>query len=171
MKTTFFRGAALFAIAAVLMITAGCGEKKTETPKTESTETAQQQPPAATTPPPATTPAPETPPPAEKPAVTVPDITGTWTGTLDKRSTRLTITKQDSLRFEGSISINYREAINQKVSGTFDPAKKTLRMKDLLHSRYQGTYAAPLNDDLTAMSGSFPMTAEKTRSAFSLKKK
>jgi hypothetical protein len=167
MKKSMFDRVAFLMAGAMILLVVGCGSKKTETPEQGAAQPAQQ----TAQQPPAQTPAPEPAPEPVKPAVTYPDITGTWSGTLDSRSTKLTISKQDSLTFEGSIFINYREAISQKVSGSFDPEKKTLRMKDLLHSRYQGTYSAKLGDELSSMSGSFTCTADKRRSSFSLKKK
>jgi hypothetical protein len=91
----------------------------------------------------------------QKQAEPLPDITGIWTGKLEYHSSVLKITEQDSLNFKGNITTNFREVINQQVSGKFDPVNKTLTMKDLLHSRYQGTYSAKLSDDLKSFEGTF----------------
>ncbi len=174
MKKTYVRIAALLPAALLLFLFTSCGEKKSEEPKKDATVEQQTTPAPA----PQQTPAPDTaaapatdatPQPEATPAA--PDITGTWSGTLDSRPTRLTIAKQEGTNFEGSIFINYREPINQKVSGTIDFDTKKLRMRDLLHSRYKGTYSGTLGNDFTTMKGSFTATADKRTSSFSLKKK
>lgn len=101
----------------------------------------------------------------------VPDITGTWTGTFDQRPTTLNITQQDNIEFKGKITINYREVINQEVSGKIDPDKNTVTMKDLLHSRYRGKYSGKLSDDKTRYSGTFTMDLDGSKINFSLTKK
>jgi hypothetical protein len=107
----------------------------------------------------------------KKGSESVPDITGTWDGKFDSHTTTLKITEQDSLNFKGNITIHYRQVINQQVSGKFDPVKKTLTMKDLLHSRYQGTYDAKLSEDLRSFSGTFTMSVDKKKLNFNLMKK
>lgn len=105
-----------------------------------------------------------------EPEVVIPDLKGKWTGTFDKRATTLRITEQDGNAFKGSITINYREVINQQVSGTIDQEKMEVSMKDLLHSRYAGTYKAKLSEDMKQLSGTFTQNVEKTKFSFSLKK-
>ncbi len=113
----------------------------------------------------------DTPKVVEKPKVEYPDLLGKWTGTFDKRATTLVITEQDTTEFKGKITIAYREVINQEVSGTLDMAKKQVKMKDLLHSRYAGTYTAKLSEEMNSMSGTFIMTVDKMKMSFNLKKK
>ena len=107
----------------------------------------------------------------EKPKVALPDLTGKWTGTFDQHATVLRITSQDSLKFSGSITINYREVINQQVKGSFNPETGTFKMKDQLHSRYQGKYAGSLANNNTKMSGTFTMDLDGKQFPFSLSKK
>lgn len=138
----------------------GC-EKK-EAPK-ETTETVKT--PVETTPQPA----------AEQPKVeekkVILDLKGTYSGTLDSRATTLKITEQTDTTFTGSITINYREVINQKISGKLDQEKMTATMKDVLHSRFAGTYSAKISEDGKKLSGTFTQNVEKTKYSFSLTKK
>ncbi|MGE5353290.1 MAG: hypothetical protein ACM3P0_14505 [Acidobacteriota bacterium] len=99
------------------------------------------------------------------------DLKGTYSGTFDQRPTTLKITEQNGNDFKGSITINYREVINQQVSGTFDPATKKFTMKDLLHSRFQGKYAGKVSDDMKKLSGTFTMTLDGSKFNFNLAKK
>ncbi|NWF88807.1 MAG: hypothetical protein HXY50_05005 [Ignavibacteriaceae bacterium] len=107
----------------------------------------------------------------EVPEVVIPELIGKWTGTFDKRSTTLRITEQDGKSFKGAITINYREVINQQVSGTINEETLEVSMKDLLHSRYAGTYKAKLSQDLKKLSGTFTQNVDKTKFSFSLTKK
>jgi len=102
--------------------------------------------------------------------VTIPDLKGKWTGTFDKRTTTLRITEQDGKTFKGSITINYREVINQQVSGTINEKTMEVSMKDLLHSRYAGTYKGKITEDMKKLSGTFTQNVEKTKFSFSLKR-
>jgi len=106
----------------------------------------------------------------KKPEVIIPDLKGKWTGTFDQRSTTLRITEQDGKTFKGAITINYREVINQQVSGTVNEETMEFSMKDLLHSRYAGTYKGKLSEDMKKLSGTFTQNVEKTKFNFSLKK-
>ncbi|MGE5439799.1 MAG: hypothetical protein ACM3UR_08070 [Bacteroidota bacterium] len=101
----------------------------------------------------------------------VPDLKGTYRGTFDQRSTTLKITEQNGNDFKGSITINYRQVINQQVSGTFDPATKKFTMQDLLHSRFQGKYAGKVSDDMKKLSGTFTMSLDGSKFNFNLAKK
>lgn len=104
------------------------------------------------------------------PAEVIPDLKGKWTGTFDKRTTTLRITEQDGKSFKGNITINYREVINQQVSGAVNEETMEVSMKDLLHSRYAGTYKGKLSDDMKKLSGTFTQNVEKTKFSFSLTK-
>ena len=108
---------------------------------------------------------------AAEPEVVFPDVTGTWTGTFDSRPTTLKIASQEGDEFKGSITINYREVINQQVSGKINPETGAVSMKDLLHSRYAGTYSAKLSEDGKKLSGTFTETVDKRKATFTLKKK
>ena len=141
--------------AAIIISAAGCGEKK-ETPQIEEEATVDTTEMIDTT---------------TVEEVTIPDITGTWTGKLDAHASTLRITEQDSLSFKGRLSTKFREEINQEVSGKFNPDDRTLTMTDLLHSRYQGTYYAKLNEDLTSMSGTFTMKLDNSNLSFNYTKK
>ncbi len=106
----------------------------------------------------------------KEPAVVIPDLKGKWTGTFDQRATTLRITEQDGNSFKGAITINYREVINQQVSGTINEKTMDISMKDLLHSRYAGSYKGKLSEDMKTLSGTFTQNVEKTKFSFSLKK-
>ncbi len=106
----------------------------------------------------------------KKPEVVIPDLKGKWTGTFDQRATTLRITEQDGNSFKGAITINYREVINQQVSGTINEKTMDVSMKDLLHSRYAGSYKGKLSEDMIKLSGTFTQNVEKTKFNFSLKK-
>lgn len=155
-KHSFLGFALLFTVLTFSLFT-GC-EKK-EAPK-ETVKT-----PAEITPQPEA----EQPKVEEKKAVL--DLKGTYTGTLDSRATTLKITEQTDTTFSGSISINYREAINQKISGKLDQEKMSVTMKDILHSRFAGTYSAKLSEDGKKLSGTFTQNVDKTKTSFSLNKK
>ncbi len=109
--------------------------------------------------------------PVEKIKITIPDITGKWTGTFDKRSTVLTITGQTDSSFAGKISISYREAINQEVKGTLSPSTMKMSMTDQLHSRYQGKYDGKLSEDGNHYTGTFTMKLDGSKFSFDLNKK
>ena len=64
-------------------------------------------------------------------------LVGTWSGKFDGRKTVLKITNQDGENFNGKITINYRDVINQEVKGTFNSENNTITMQDQLHSRFR----------------------------------
>lgn len=154
----------MFLTALTFLFVIGC-EKKTETNPEEKVETTIEKPTVET--------------PVEKvdsvkpeaPKIVIPDMLGTWSGTFDSRACTLKITKQDSTAFSGSITINYREVVNQSVSGTINVEKNTVSMRDLIHSRYQGTYSGKLSADLKNLSGTFTITVDKKNLSFNLNKK
>lgn len=116
-----------------------------------------------------------TPPPVDTvkavPEVKIPDLVGTWTGTFDSRATTLKITEQTETAFKGSITINYREVINQKVSGKLNLETKEVSMNDQLHSRFAGSYFGKLSEEGDKYSGTFTMKVDKSKFKFSLTKK
>ena len=157
-KTSYsFLGLLLLLTVSTFTFFTGC-EKK-EAPKQE-----EQVPEAVKTPVDTTTL-----PVAEKKVVF--DLLGTYTGVFDSHSTTLKITDQTETKFSGSITINFREVINQKISGELDQEKMTITMKDMLHSRYAGTYSAKLSEDGKKLSGTFTQNVDKTKASFSLNKK
>lgn len=99
------------------------------------------------------------------------NLVGTWLGKLDKRATTLIITEQTGKEFKGKITINYRNVVNQEIAGTLNMDTKNVLMKDLLHSRYQGTYAAKLSDNLKEMNGTFTIKLDGKELKFNLNKK
>ncbi|MDO8548556.1 MAG: hypothetical protein Q7S39_00190 [Ignavibacteria bacterium] len=107
----------------------------------------------------------------ELPKIIIPDLKGSWSGVFDGRSTTLTITEQDSTTFKGNITINYRNPVNQRISGTINPEDNTISMKDLLKSRFQGNYSGKLSEDKNKFSGTFTMILDKSRYNFSLDRK
>ena len=109
--------------------------------------------------------------PVEEIIITIPDIKGTWSGTFDSRSTVLNITEQTDSSFSGKISISYRQAINQDVKGSFSPSKMIMKMKDQLHSRFQGKYSGKLSEDADNYSGTFIMDLDGSKFSFNLNKK
>lgn len=151
-----FLGFALFFTVLTFSFFIGCEKKEAPKQEEKAIETTPQ-------------PAVEQPKVEEKKVVL--DLMGTYTGTLDSRATTLKITEQTDTTFSGSITINYREAINQKISGKLDQEKMVVTMKDMLHSRYAGTYSAKLSEDGKKLSGTFTQTVDKTKSSFSLNKK
>ena len=109
--------------------------------------------------------------PVEETKITIPDIRGTWAGTFDNKSTVLKITEQTDSSFSGKITISYRQAINQDVKGSFSPATMNMKMKDQLHSRFQGKYNGKLSNDADNYSGTFTMDLDRTKFSFNLNKK
>lgn len=109
--------------------------------------------------------------PVEETRITIPDIKGTWTGTFDNKPTVLNITEQTDSSFSGKISISYRQAINQDVKGSFSPSLMNMKMKDQLHSRFQGKYSGKLSKDADNYSGTFTMDLDGSKFSFNLNKK
>ena len=107
----------------------------------------------------------------EEEILTIPDVTGKWTGTFDKRSTTLNITGQTDSSFSGKISISYREAINQEIIGTISPTTLKMSMKDQLHSRFRGRYNGKLSENGKDYSGTFTMDLDGKEFSFNLNKK
>jgi PBP1b-binding outer membrane lipoprotein LpoB len=101
----------------------------------------------------------------------VPDLVGTWKGTFDKRACTLKITDQEGLSFEGSITVNYRDAKNQKIKGSFDTEKLTFKMSDQIRNREAGSYSGKFNEDLSVMRGSFTVSADEVKRAVSFELK
>jgi hypothetical protein len=99
------------------------------------------------------------------------DIKGKYTGTFDRRASSLNIKEQQGNKFKGSITINYREVINQQVAGEFDPQTLTFAMTDQLHSRFQGKYKGKFSDDKTRMTGTFTMNLDGSQFSFNFTKK
>ena len=97
-------------------------------------------------------------------------LVGTWTGKFDGRKTVFVVTEQDGNHFEGKITINYRDVINQEVKGSFDPENNAMSMEDQLHSRFKGTYNGKLSEDQSTYSGQFTMKHGGTKFNFNLKK-
>jgi hypothetical protein len=99
------------------------------------------------------------------------DIKGKYTGTFDNRAASLSIREQEGNTFKGSIRINYREVINQQITGEFDPKTFTFTMTDQLHSRFQGKYKGKFSDDRTRMTGTFTMNLDGSKFSFNFTKK
>jgi hypothetical protein len=107
----------------------------------------------------------------EKPKVVYPDLTGKWSGTLYNRTVSFNINKQDTTDFSGSLTIFFRDNINQQVSGKVDPSNLKIKMKDLVHNKAMGTYSGKLSEDSKTMSGTFTMNADKKAYTFNFVKK
>jgi hypothetical protein len=103
--------------------------------------------------------------------VSIPDIKGTYTGTLHNRPTTLKITDQTDSSFSGEITINYREVMNQNIKGTFSPSTMKFSMSDQIHSRYMGKYKGKISADGKNLSGTFYPDYDKLEASFNLKKK
>lgn len=155
-------------ISATFIIT-GC-QKKQEQPQQQEQSQNNQQAPADTAKAPADTQSKTQAQPEAQKAQTA-DLKGTWKGKFDQRATTLKITEMDGNNFKGTITINYREVINQQVSGTIDPATKKVTMKDLLHSRFAGKYSGKVSDDMNSLSGTFTMNLDGSKFQFNLAKK
>ncbi|MGE5679985.1 MAG: hypothetical protein ACM34K_03815 [Bacillota bacterium] len=150
-------------------LTAGCQKKEEQpqqqqTPQTQTADTTKAK--AADT-----TKASDTAASKQTAEANVPDLKGTWSGQFDKRATTLKIKEMNGNDFKGTITINYREVINQQVSGKIDPATKKVTMKDLLHSRFQGKYSGKVSDDMKKLSGTFTMDLDGSKFNFNLTKK
>lgn len=115
----------------------------------------------------------KTPEPVEEkePEIRIPDLTGTWTGSMSQRATTLKITEQKENEFSGNISMKFRDPINLTVEGTIDPVTLELKMKDTKKHRYQGSYKGKLSEDLETMTGTWTIAADGQTFNFTLKKK
>lgn len=109
--------------------------------------------------------------PIEEPMVTIPDIKGTYTGTLYNRPTTLKITEQTDSSFSGKITINYREVVNEDVKGTFSPSTMEFSMSDQIHNRSMGNYKGKISNEGKTLSGTFSPKYDKGQASFNLKKK
>ncbi len=96
------------------------------------------------------------------------DIKGVWKGKFDLRDFTLTITSQEGNSFTGKTVINYREQIRQDVSGTINMETSEVTIKDLLHSRYAGTYKGKISEDRKTISGKFTVTVDGNKFDFNL---
>ncbi len=155
-KVLHFFLIAVFFVAAANFI--GC-EKKTENTSDNSSQTgnsSQMQ---------------QKPQKEEPPAPVIPDVTGTYTGSFDKHGATFKITEQDSTEFKGTLTIAYRKPLTKKVSGSLDVETSKITMKDLIRSRYEGTYTADLSDNGQKITGTFTMKVDKKNYGFSFKKK
>jgi glucose/arabinose dehydrogenase len=154
-----------FVLAAFLLASlTGCQQKQEEPAKP-----AQQTEQPAVTQPAVDTAAPK----AEvkpEPVVEIPDLKGTWSGTMMGRSSTLKITSQSGAEFSGSITVNLREAIHQSVSGKVNPETGTISMRDTERNRNAGSYSGKLSADKTKFSGTFTQTVDRTTASFSFSK-
>ena len=160
----------IVSITLLALVFTGCGKKSEEeqkpaqqAEKQQVTEKAEQPPETADE-----SASKEAERPEEAKTPVTPDLVGKWTGTLDGRSTTLTITEQNGLNFKGKITINYRNPVNQQVEGSFKVETGDLTMKDIIHTRYQGTYRASLVDDFNKMSGTFTQIVDKKSAVFTV---
>lgn len=104
---------------------------------------------------------------AEKAAKEV-SLVGTWKGELESKATTLKITDQKENEFNGTIVVNYREQVNQKISGKINPETKEVTMKDMIKARTAGTYKGKLSEDGKKLSGTFTTTVDKITVKFNL---
>lgn len=93
---------------------------------------------------------------------------GVWKGEFDNHAATLKITEQKENEFNGTIVVNLKEQINQKISGKVNPDTKEVTMKDMIKVRSAGTYSGKLSEDGKKMSGTFTLTADGIKVKFSL---
>ena len=99
------------------------------------------------------------------------DIKGKYSGTFDNRTSIMNIKEQTGNKFKGSITINYRDVINQQIVGEFDQKTLKFSMTDQLHSRFQGKYNGKISEDRSKMSGTFTMNLDGSKFSFNFTKK
>lgn len=109
--------------------------------------------------------------PAAEPELSIPDLSGQWSGIFDHRSAVLEITEQTDSSFSGKISISYRDPIHQQVKGLLNMTNLNVTMTDQLQSRYMGTYDGKLSEDFKNFSGTFTMKNDNSKYSFNLTKK
>jgi hypothetical protein len=149
-------------ICSLIVLSAGC-EKKAEKPEGENTMkdttnmTQPEQQNADTTA-------------MADESMKYPDLTGTWTGTFDSRSTTLRITEQTEDSFKGSMTIAYKQPLNKDISGQIK-SDTEVTMKDLTHSRFMGNYSSKLSEDGKKLSGTFTMNSDNSTYKFNFSKK
>lgn len=158
----------VFTLSVTLISFMGC-EKKAEEPAQQPAQTEQ---PAVTPAPAADTTAPvvakDTV--ATKPEVTIPNLVGTWTGTMFGRTATLKIGTQDGLTFSGSLKVNLIEPVDQQVSGKFNVEKGTFSMRDQKRHIQMGTYNGKFTKGFKSMSGTFTVSDDKSTTTFSFSK-
>lgn len=145
-------------IGLIFSVQTGC-KKEAEKPVEKQEQVQKTQPPAA-----------DTQKVVEKPKVEYPDLLGKWSGTLYNRKATLKITKQDSTSFSGSLTVFFRENINQQVSGKLNMSNNKITMSDLVHNRAMGKYSGKLSEDGNTMSGTFTMNVDKKNYNFNFVK-
>jgi hypothetical protein len=107
----------------------------------------------------------------EEELIVIPDVTGIWTGTFDGKLTKLKITEQTDSSFSGSITINYKQPLNQTVKGNFYPSTLKISMIDQLHSKFMGKYNGKMSDDYKTFAGKFTKNRDGSQYSFNLEKK
>jgi PBP1b-binding outer membrane lipoprotein LpoB len=102
----------------------------------------------------------------------IPQLVGTWSGTLFSHPSTLIIKTQNGNEFTGSIVTKTRQETKQNISGKFDPQTLDISMRDLLHSRFMGNYTGKLSADGHTMQGQLRLTQiNDSPQAFSFTKK
>lgn len=140
----------------------GCQQKQAEPEK--KAETVTQQPAAAQ-------PAQDTVKKVEEVKAVVPDMKGTWNGTLDGFNATLTVTEQKDKSFSGTVKVTMREAVSKSVKGEINLEKMTLSMRDSGAGRVGGNYSGEFSKDGKSVKGSFTYTETKGKAKFSFSKK
>lgn len=135
---------------------AGCG--KQEAPKQEEQAAETVKPPVDTTSQPV----------EEK---KIPDLKGIYSGTIGGKSMTLKITEQTDSSFEGSVSMSFKDPINQKVKGKINLTTGEITMSDLLKQIYQGSYVGKTNSDFTSIAGTWSIKMGNQKFNFNIKKK
>lgn len=156
-KTEEFIGL-IFIIFISFFIITGCGKKeesgeaqKPETSKSSAVDTNNQM--------------------SAVPEATIPDITGNWSGIFDQRSATMSVIKQTGRDFSATMTINYRQPLTKTVNGTINPENRTVKMEDLIESRYSGRYSGQLSENGKQIKGSFVLNSNSKSYGFNFKMK
>ena len=156
-KTEVFIGL-IFIIFISFFIITGCGKKeeggevqKPETSKSSAVDTTNQM--------------------SAVPEASIADITGNWSGIFDQRSATMSVIKQTGRDFSATMTINYRQPLTKTVNGTIDPENRTVKMEDLIESRYSGRYSGQLSENGKQIKGSFVLNSNGKSYGFNFKMK
>lgn len=94
-------------------------------------------------------------------------LQGEWKGTFDGRDAVMQISKAGKEAVEATISVKYRELINEALTGSVNMEEKRFHFDDVhANGNLDGEYNGKFNDDFTEMSGTYQNYTTKKQVEF-----
>lgn len=94
-------------------------------------------------------------------------LQGEWKGTFDGRDAVMQISKAQKELVEATITVKYRELINENLTGAINMEDKILHLDDVhANGNLDGEYDGKFNDDFTEMSGTYQNYTTKKQVSF-----